>query len=53
MSNKFMLAEDDLSSSETKATDSLKISVRPVVCDYGIYENDKLLTVINNRFNAL
>lgn len=53
MSNKCMLAEDDLSSSETKATDALKISVRPVVCDYGIYENDKLLTVINNRFNAL
>lgn len=31
MSNKCMLAEDDLSSSETKATDALKISVRPVV----------------------
>ena len=53
MSNKCMLTEDVLSSSETKATDALKISVRPVVCDYGIYENDKLLTVINNRFNAL
>lgn len=53
MSNKYMLAEDDLSSSETKATDALKISVRPVVCDYGIYENDKLLTVVSSRFNAL
>lgn len=53
MSNKCMLAKDDLSSSETQVTDALKISVRPVVCDYGIYENDKLLTVINNRFNAL
>ncbi len=53
MSNKCMLAKDDLSSSETQVTDAFKISVRPVVCDYGIYENDKLLTVINNRFNAL
>ena len=40
MSNKCMLTEDDLSSSETKVTDSLKISVRPVECDYGIYEKE-------------
>lgn len=52
MSNKCMLAEDDLSSSETQVTDALKISVRPVVCDYGIYENDKLLTITSSRFNA-
>ena len=52
MSNKCMLAKDDLSSSETQVTDALKISVRPVVCDYGIYENDKLLTITSSRFNA-
>ncbi len=53
MSNKCMLAKDDLSSSETQVTDAFKISVRPVVCDYGVYENGRLISVINNRFNAL
>lgn len=53
MLNKHMLTKDDFSSSETQVSDNIKLSVRPVVCDYGIYENDKLISVINNRFNAL
>lgn len=50
---KYALMKGDLSSSETQVSDNIKLSVRPVVCDYGIYENDKLISVINNRFNAL
>lgn len=48
-----MLTKDDLTSSEIQVTDAIRLSVGPVVCDYGIYENDKLISVINNRFNAL
>ena len=50
---KYVLMKDDFFSSETQVSDNIKLSVRPVVCDYGIYENDKLISVINNRFNAL
>ena len=37
---KCALMKDDFSSSETQVFDNIKLSVRPVVCDYGIYEND-------------
>ncbi len=50
---KCALMKDDFSSSETQVFDNIKLSVRPVVCDYGIYENDKLLTITSSRFNAL
>ena len=29
-----------------------KIEVKTVVCDYGIYEGEKLQLVINDRWNA-
>lgn len=31
----------------------LKYTVKDVVCDYGLFENDKLLIILNSRANAL
>jgi len=31
----------------------MKREVRPVVCDYGIYEDDKLKLILNDRGNAI
>lgn len=31
----------------------IKYSVRSVVCDYGVYENDKLIVICNCYGNAL
>ena len=28
-------------------------TVRPVVCDYGLFENETLLLILNSRTNAL
>ena len=27
--------------------------VKDVVCDYGVYEDDRLILILNNRANAL
>lgn len=29
-----------------------KFEVKPVVCDYGIFENEELKLILNNRSNA-
>lgn len=31
----------------------MKYEVRDVVCDYGVYEDDKLILILNSRRNAL
>lgn len=33
--------------------DKTQYSVKEVVCDYGIYENGKLIMILNDRENAL
>lgn len=38
---------------ETRVSKYVTFSVKPVVCDYGVYENDKLLAILSSRFNAL
>ena len=38
---------------ETRVSTNVTFSVKPVVCDYGVYENDKLLAILSSRFNAL
>ncbi|WP_195940942.1 hypothetical protein [Romboutsia sp. 1001713B170131_170501_G6] len=30
----------------------MKYEVKEVVCDYGIYENDKLVLIVNDYYNA-
>lgn len=30
----------------------MQYEVRDVVCDYGVYEDDKLVLILNNRRNA-
>lgn len=43
---------EELIQEETRVSDNVTFSVKPVVCDYGIYENDKLLAILSSRFNA-
>lgn len=31
----------------------MKYEVKPVVCDYGLYENGNLILICNSRLNAL
>ncbi len=31
----------------------MRYNVKSVVCDYGIYENNKLILILNSRHNAI
>lgn len=44
---------EELIREETRVSTNVTFSVKPVVCDYGVYENDKLLAILSSRFNAL
>ncbi len=30
----------------------IEYSVRPVVCDYGVYKNNELIVICNSKYNA-
>lgn len=44
---------EELIQEETRVSADVTFSVKPVVCDYGVYENGKLLAILSSRFNAL